>query len=110
MSAKPVPFLTPEDQSINHLAAAVEFAINGIQERLTNLAADGPLGPRPAGTNEPQSERSKNMNDPNTENTQNNVHGISQPVREMSALVDDLEQQTIVLMALKAKKGPVTPE
>jgi hypothetical protein len=38
------------------------------------------------------------MNNPNAENT------------EMSALVADLEQQTIALVAQKAKKGPSTPE
>src|ERR1700679_3887042 len=38
------------------------------------------------------------MDNPNAENT------------EISALVADLEQQTIALIALKAKKGPSTPE
>ena len=47
---------------------------------------------------------------PNPENTQHKVHEISQPVLEMSALVADLERQAGVLSALKAKKGPATPE
>src|SRR5580704_10961586 len=38
------------------------------------------------------------MDNPNAENT------------EMSALVADLEQQTTALIALKAKKGPSSPE
>ena len=38
------------------------------------------------------------MNNPNAENT------------EISAVVADLERQTIALIALKAKKGPSTPE
>src|SRR3984885_10637301 len=38
------------------------------------------------------------MDNPNAENT------------EISALVADLEQQTIALIALKSKKGPPTPE
>jgi hypothetical protein len=41
------------------------------------------------------------------ENTQHNIHGVSQPVLEMSALITDLERQAT---ALKAKKGPSTPE
>jgi hypothetical protein len=44
------------------------------------------------------------------ENTQNNIHEVSQPVLDMSALVADLEQQTTALIALKSKKGPSTPE
>ena len=50
------------------------------------------------------------MNNPNAENTQHNVHGISQPVLDMSALVDDLERQADALIALKSKKGPQSPE
>jgi hypothetical protein len=50
------------------------------------------------------------MNNPNAENTQHNIDGISQPVLEMSALVADLEQQTTALIALKSKKGPASQE
>jgi hypothetical protein len=56
------------------------------------------------------------MKNPNAENPQDNVqniqdiHGISQPVLEMSALVADLQHQTNGLIALKAKKGPASPE
>jgi hypothetical protein len=50
------------------------------------------------------------MNNPNVENTQHNVHEISQPVLEMSALVADLQQQAIALIAIKGKKGPASPE
>ena len=39
MNAKAAP--TPEDLATEHLIAAVESAIAGIQERLANLAADG---------------------------------------------------------------------
>jgi len=42
----------------------------------------------------------------NAENTQN----VSQPVLEMSALVDDLQRQADLLKSLKGKKGPHTPE
>src|SRR5580700_1142771 len=45
-----------------------------------------------------------------TDNTQHNIHEISQPALEMSALVADLENQTTALLALKSKKGPSTPE
>src|SRR5580658_10701439 len=50
------------------------------------------------------------MKTPNAENTPQNIHEISQPVLDMSALVADLEQQTTALIALKSKKGPSTPE
>jgi hypothetical protein len=40
MNAKPVPLPTPEDLATERLVAAVESAIDGIQERLPNLAAD----------------------------------------------------------------------
>jgi hypothetical protein len=50
------------------------------------------------------------MNNSNAENTQHNVHQISQPVLDMSALVADLEHQANALIALKSKKGPSTPE
>ena len=50
------------------------------------------------------------MNNPNAENTQHNTQDLSQPVLEMSALIDDLERQASVLKDLKAKKGPSTPE
>src|SRR5579863_7803683 len=53
---------------------------------------------------------STNMNNPSAENTQHNTQNISQPVLEMSALVDDLHRQADVLKALKGKKGPSTPE
>jgi hypothetical protein len=41
MNAKPVPLPTSEDLATERLIAAVESAIDGIQERLANLAADG---------------------------------------------------------------------
>jgi hypothetical protein len=50
------------------------------------------------------------MKNPNAENTQQNIHGVSQSVLEMSALVADLEQQATLLTALKAKKGPASTE
>jgi hypothetical protein len=50
------------------------------------------------------------MNNPNAENTQHNIHDISRPVLEMSALVADLEHRAITLIALKGKKGPSSPE
>ena len=50
------------------------------------------------------------MNNPNAENTQTDTQHVSQPVLEMSALIDDLERQASALQALKAKKGPSTPE
>src|SRR5271163_4234982 len=43
----------------------------------------------------------------NAENTQQNTQDVSLPVLEMSALVDDLQRQA---NALKAKKGPASPE
>jgi hypothetical protein len=46
----------------------------------------------------------------NAENTQQNNQDVSQPALEMSALVDDLHRQAAALNALKAKKGPATPE
>ena len=47
MNEKPAPFPTPEDlapehQAAEQLVAAVQSAIGGIQERLPNLAAEGP--------------------------------------------------------------------
>jgi hypothetical protein len=42
MNAKSVPLPTPEDLAIERLVAAVESAIDGIQERLPTLASDGP--------------------------------------------------------------------
>src|SRR6202789_334874 len=50
------------------------------------------------------------MNNPNAENTQNNIQEISQPVLDMSAIIADLEQQTATLIALKGKKGPASAE
>jgi len=52
------------------------------------------------------------MNNPNAENTQRTTQRISQPVIEMTALVDDLHRQASALqaIALKAKKGPASPE
>jgi hypothetical protein len=41
MNAKPVPLPTPEDLATERLIAAVESAIDGIQGRLANLAAEG---------------------------------------------------------------------
>jgi len=41
MNAKSVPLPTPEDLATERLATAVESAIDVIQERLANLAADG---------------------------------------------------------------------
>ena len=41
MNAKSVPCPTPEDLAAERLVAAVESAIDGIQERLANLATDG---------------------------------------------------------------------
>jgi len=41
MNAKSVPLPAPEDLATERLAAAVESAIGGIQERLANLAANG---------------------------------------------------------------------
>jgi hypothetical protein len=38
------------------------------------------------------------------------VHGLAEPVLEMSALVADLQRQAAALKDLKAKKGPSTPE
>jgi hypothetical protein len=42
--------------------------------------------------------------------TSEDTHHISQSVLETSALVADLERQAAALIALKAKKGPSTPE
>ena len=42
MNTKAVPFPTPEDLAAESLAAAVESAIGGLQERLANLAGDAP--------------------------------------------------------------------
>ena len=50
------------------------------------------------------------MNNPNAENTKHYTQEISQPVLEISALVDDLERQASALNALKARKGPASPE
>ena len=47
------------------------------------------------------------MKNPNPENLQSNTHDVSRPVLEMSALVADLHRQA---SALKAKKGPASPE
>ena len=47
------------------------------------------------------------MNNPNAENTKHNTQDVSQPVLEMSALVADLQRNAD---ALKARKGPSTPE
>lgn len=41
MKAKTAPLPTPQDLATERLVAAVESAIDGIQERLPNLAADG---------------------------------------------------------------------
>jgi hypothetical protein len=41
MNANSVPLPTPEDQATARLVTAVESAIDGIQGRLPNLAADG---------------------------------------------------------------------
>jgi hypothetical protein len=41
MNAESPPPPTPEDLAAERLVAAVESAIGGIQERLSNLAADG---------------------------------------------------------------------
>jgi hypothetical protein len=40
MNAKSVPLPTPEDRATERLIAAVESAIDGIQERLPHLATD----------------------------------------------------------------------
>ena len=52
------------------------------------------------------------MKNPNAENIHETRHHISQPVIEMTALVDDLHRQAIALktIALKGKKGPASPE
>src|SRR5579863_10036437 len=50
------------------------------------------------------------MIDPNVEKTQQDTPDMSQPVLEMSALVDDLHRQANALNALKRKKGPASPE
>jgi hypothetical protein len=52
------------------------------------------------------------MNNLNAENTLPNTEHVSQPVLEMSALIADLQRETIALKAdtLKAKKGPASPE
>jgi len=50
------------------------------------------------------------MNNQDAENTQSNTQNVSQPVLEMSALVDDLQRQASTLKALKGKKGPSSPE
>ena len=42
MNAKSTPLPTPEDLATERLLAAVESAIGGLQERLANLAAEGP--------------------------------------------------------------------
>jgi len=42
MNTKPAPPPTPEDQATERLVAAVESAIGGLQERLANIAAEGP--------------------------------------------------------------------
>jgi hypothetical protein len=42
MITKFVPFPTPEDQAKERLVAAVESAIGGLQERLANIADEGP--------------------------------------------------------------------
>jgi hypothetical protein len=47
------------------------------------------------------------MNNSNAENIQSNTHGVSRPALEMPALVADLHRQA---SALKAKKGPASPE
>jgi hypothetical protein len=47
------------------------------------------------------------MKNPNAENIQSDTHDVSRPVLEMSALVADLHRQA---SALKAKKGPASPE
>jgi hypothetical protein len=47
------------------------------------------------------------MNNPNAENTQHDTQNVTRPVLEMSALVADLQRQSI---ALKGKKGPSSPE
>ena len=42
MNTKSAPLPTPEDQAAERLEAAVESAIGGLQERLANIATDGP--------------------------------------------------------------------
>src|SRR5271168_3440511 len=71
----------------------------------------------PLPTSEDLKSESTKMIDPNTENTQQNTQpearhneDVSRPVFEMSALVDDLQRQANALNALKAKKGPASPE
>jgi hypothetical protein len=46
----------------------------------------------------------------NAENTQRNTLDVNQSAPEMSDIVADLERQAADLKALKAKKGPSTPE
>jgi hypothetical protein len=41
MNAKSAPLPSPEDLATERLVAAVESAIDGIQQRLPDLAADG---------------------------------------------------------------------
>ena len=41
MNAKSAPLPTPEDLATERLTTAVESAIDGMQERLANLAAEG---------------------------------------------------------------------
>jgi hypothetical protein len=50
------------------------------------------------------------MKTPDVENTQHNTQGVSGPVLEMSAHIADLQHQADTLSALKAKKGPASPE
>jgi len=42
MNTISVPLPTPVDLATEHLVAAIDSAIGGMQERLANLAADGP--------------------------------------------------------------------
>jgi hypothetical protein len=50
------------------------------------------------------------MNNRNADNPQQNNPAVSQPVLEMSAHIADLQRQADTLSALKAKKGPASPE
>src|SRR5271165_1191121 len=50
------------------------------------------------------------MKDTNTDNKQQDTQDVNHPDFDMSALVDDLQRQADALNALKAKKGPASPE
>jgi hypothetical protein len=102
MNAISRPLPTPGDLATERLAAAVESAIVGIQQRLPNLASDGQdtkwsaSDLDPTRYRKPQQQRNKKMNNPNT---------------ETSALVADLQRHACTLRGtLKNKKGPASPE